>query len=528
MKAEPLNALGFATHEVTMIFWPILRLAASFAFAAALAVSAAKGADVTLTSRNGGLTITGELLPPEGGSFVIKSGFGVIAVEASKFDCTGAACPKPSASMVAIHGSNTIGAQLMPDTIESFGEKEGYTLEKIVGADPEQVTYKLYSSDGGEAGTIDLQSHGSNTAPPDLLQRKAQIGAMSRPIKPEEVKAIADTGAELKTHIFALDGVVVLVSPQNPVNALSLDQIAKIFAGAIGDWSEVGRSPGKIKLYARDAKSGTYDTFDNLVLKPRNLKISTEAKRFESSPGLSDETAHDPDGIGFVSFAYVRNAKALAISSACGIVSEPQVFSVKTEEYPLSRRLFLHSTGSLTPLGARLLDYAVSDSAQDTISGAGFVNQRIDLQSFDQQAARLAPALLVPDREFKFAYMRELVNDLKNARRLSVNFHFQKNAAGLDEKVRQDILRVANFLKNEGGKFKEVLLAGFTDNTGTFEGNRAVAFARATAFKNALAAEGVPAGQIIVKSYGSLLPVGCNASEAGKEKNRRVEVWVKE
>ncbi len=511
-----------------MIFRPILRLAASFAFAAAFAVGAANGAGVTLASRSGGLTITGELLSYEAGSFVIKSAFGVISVEASKFDCVGAACPKPPASTVSIHGSNTIGAQLMPDTIESFGEKQGYTLEKIVGDDPEQVAYKLYGGDGKEAGTIDLQSHGSNTAPPDLLQGKAQIGAMSRPIKPEEVKAIADSGAEIKTHIFALDGVVVLVSPQNPISALSLDQIAKIFAGTISDWSQVGRSPGRIKLYARDAKSGTYDTFDNLVLKPRNLKISAEAKRFESSPGLSDETAHDPDGIGFAGFAYIRNAKPLAISSACRIVSEPQVFSVKTEEYPLSRRLFLHSTGSLSPLGARLLDYALSDGAQDTVSGAGFVNQRIDLQSFDQQATRLAPALLVPDKEFKFAYMRELVNDLRTARRLSVTFRFQKNSAALDEKAREDITRLANFLKSDGAKFREVLLAGFTDNTGTFEGNRAVAFARAAAFKNALAAEGVPAGQIAVKSYGSLLPVGCNASEAGKEKNRRVEVWVKE
>ncbi len=511
-----------------MPFRPILKLAASFAFAAAFAVGAAKGGEVTLTARSGGLTIAGELLSSESGSYVIKSGFGVIAVEASKFACSGAGCPKPPPGTVSIHGSNTIGAQLMPDTIESFGEREGYTLEKIVGDDPEQVAYKLYGSDGKEAGVFDLQSHGSNTAPPDLLQGKAQIGAMSRPIKPEEVKAIADSGTELKTRIFALDGVVVLVSPQNPIKALSLDQIAKIFAGATKNWSEFGRSPGKINLYARDAKSGTYDTFDHLVLKPSNLKISAEAKRFESSPDLSDETARDPDGIGFVGFAYVRNARALAISSACGIVSEPQVFSVKTEEYPLSRRLFLHSTASLAPLGTRFLDYALSDNAQDTVSSAGFVNQRIDLQSFDQQANRLAPALLVPDKEFNFAYMRELVNDLKNARRLSVNFHFQKNSASLDEKARQDIPRVAEFLKNASARFSEVLLAGFTDNTGTLDGNRATAFARATAFKNALASEGVPAGQIIVKSYGSLLPVGCNSTEAGKEKNRRVEVWVKE
>ncbi len=512
-----------------MALRPVLKLAASFAVFAAISAGAANGGEVTLALRSGGLTIIGELLTSDKGSFVVRSEkFGVVSVEASKFVCSGDGCPKTALGVLAIHGSNTIGAQLMPATIEKFAERDGFTLEKIVGSDAEQVLYKFYDGNGKEAGSIDLQSHGSNTAPPDLLQGKAQIGAMSRPIKPEEVKAITDSGTKLKTHIFALDGVVILVSPQNPITALSLDDIAKIFAGTITDWSEVGRSPGRIKLYARDAKSGTFDTFDNLVLKPRNLKISAEAKRFESSPDLSDQTAQDPDGIGEVGFAYIRNAKALAISSACGIVSPPEVFSVKTEEYPLSRRLFLQSTGSLSAMGSHLLDFALSDSAQDAISEAGFINQRIDLQSFDQQTNRLAPALLVPDKEFNYPYMRELVNSLRGAYRLSVSFHFPKNSASLDEKARQDVPVLANFLKNAGANYKEVALVGFSDNSGTFDANRAAALNRATNFKNALVAEGIPATRIVVKSYGSLLPVGCNTTEAGREKNRRVEVWVKE
>ncbi len=201
---------------------------------------------------------------------------------------------------------------------------------------------------------------------------------------------------------------------------------------------------------------------------------------------------------------------------------------MKTEEYPLARRLFLYSSDRLPPMGARLLDYALSDKAQETISEAGFVNQRIDLQTFEQQTSRLAPALLVPDKEFNFAYMRDLVNDLKNAQRLSINFRFQRNSAALDEKAFQDIPRVARFLKSDAVKFREVVLLGFTDNTGPFDVNRVISFNRATSFKNALVAEGIPASQITVKAFGNLLPAGCNATEAGLAANRRVEVWVKE
>ncbi|MGO9546047.1 MAG: substrate-binding domain-containing protein [Rhodomicrobium sp.] len=496
-------------------------------------LTAAHAGEVTLTLRGGGFTVIGEIVASDANSFVIKSQkFGVMALESSKFECSGAACPKRAAlttsSKLGIHGSNTIGAQLMPNTIERFAEQEGYLLEKITGSDPEAVQYKLSSGDGKDLGSIDLQSHGSNTAPPDLLAGKAQIGEMSRPIKPEEIKSITDAGMTLTTSVFALDGIVVLVSPQNPVPALDLDQIAKIFSGEIKDWSEVGRSPGKIILYGRDANSGTYDTFDNLVLKPKKLKIAAEAKRFESSPELSDEVARNPDGIGFVGFAYVRNAKPLAISSSCGIVSAPDVFSVKTEEYPLSRRLFLYRTGSVPAIGTRLLDYALSDKAQDTVSEAGFVNQRVDFQTFAQQTARLAPALLVPDKDFKLAQMRDYVSTVKGGRRLSVNFRFQRNSSAVDEKARQDIPRLARFLKSGAANFKEILLLGFADSTGSFEGNRAISFSRAASFKAALAAEGIPAERIVVKAYGSLLPAGCNATEAGKDRNRRVEVWVKE
>src|SRR5271166_5076944 len=80
-------------------------------------ICTAHAGEVTLALRSGGLTIIGELVASDAGSFVIKSEkFGVMAVESSKFDCAGAACPKFAATSVAIHGSNTIGAQLMPNT----------------------------------------------------------------------------------------------------------------------------------------------------------------------------------------------------------------------------------------------------------------------------------------------------------------------------------------------------------------------------------------------------------------------------
>ena len=485
--------------------------------------------EVTLTLKEGGFTVIGELLASNPPAFLIKnSKLGVLALEMTKFDCSGAACPKPAPVLVSIHGSNTIGSQLMPSTIERFSEEQGYTVEKILGRDAEEVQFRLTDSAGNDVSTIDLQSHGSGTAPSSLAGGKAQIGEMSRPITTEELSAVEGAGVKVKTNIFALDGIVVLVSPQNSLKALSLEDMSKVFSGEITDWAQLGAAPGKINVYARDGKSGTFDTFNSLVLKPRNVKMSSEARVFEGSADLSDVVARDRNGIGFAGFAYIRNAKPLAISSTCGIVSSPDVFTVKTEDYPLARRLFLYSADSLSPMGKRLVDYALSDKAQDVISEAGFINQQIDAQAFEQQAGRFAPALLVADKDFNFQHMRDLVRDLQNARRLSVNFRFQRSSSTLDERVLQDIPRLARLLRSDPGKYKEILLLGFTDNTGSFESNRVISANRAASFKSALVAEGVAPERIAVKAYSHLLPVGCNDTEAGRAMNRRVEVWVKE
>ena len=165
-----------------MAFRPILKLIACFSALAAFSVGTAAGGEVTLALRTGGFSIIGELLPSEHGSFVIKSGkFGVISVETSKFECKGPGCPKTLTGTVAIHGSNTIGAQLMPATIEKFVEKEGFSVEKIVGSDAEQVLYKIYDAAGKALGSIELQSHGSNTAPPILSRASHKLARCRGP-----------------------------------------------------------------------------------------------------------------------------------------------------------------------------------------------------------------------------------------------------------------------------------------------------------------------------------------------------------
>src|SRR5690606_17066269 len=119
-------------------------------------------------------------------------------------------------------------------------------------------------------------------------------------------------------------------------------QLARVFAGEVKTWEELGGRGGAIHLYARDDNSGTWDTFKELVLASQGKSLAAGAQRFESSTRLSDAVSQDPQGIGFIGLPYIRQARPLAISAGDSQPMLPSTELVATEDYPLSRRLFLY------------------------------------------------------------------------------------------------------------------------------------------------------------------------------------------
>jgi phosphate transport system substrate-binding protein len=123
----------------------------------------------------------------------------------------------------------------------------------------------------GVENQIEIQAHGSKTAFEDLKSGLCDIGMASRPIKPEERQALLPTLGDLTSnaseHVLALDGIALIVHPSNPIKTLSVAQVADIFSGTLTDWSQLGGRAVTIAIYARDEKSGTWDFFNEAVLK---------------------------------------------------------------------------------------------------------------------------------------------------------------------------------------------------------------------------------------------------------------------
>ena len=414
-------------------------------------------------------------------------------------------------TLLRIQGSNTIGARLGPELVAGLFETQGFSAVRIEPV-TENEQRVLAVDKLGRALQVDVAAHGSGTGFTALLDGSADLAASSRPIKDAEaasLQGLGDMRGASAEQVIAVDGLVIIVNPQNPLQALSTEQLAAIFAGEIRDWSAVGGKPGAIHLYARDDRSGTFDTFKELVLIAHDKNLAADTRRFESSDRLSDEVSRDPHGIGFIGLPSIRSSKALAIADGQSQAMLPSAASIATEDYPLSRRLFLYTPpASPNEWVQALVQFAHSPAGQAIVEHNGFIAQTI-------RAVSVHATPRMPETYRRLA---------SEARRLSVNFRFQEGSATLDNKALRDIERVTDYLKRHDELHHKVVLIGFGDPKSDPQRAALLSKLRAMTVRRELSRSGVIFKDI--SGLGEQMPVAANDASEGRMKNRRVEVWV--
>ncbi|MDQ1353630.1 MAG: hypothetical protein QG657_3936 [Acidobacteriota bacterium] len=423
-----------------------------------------------------------------------------------------------------LHGSNTIGEKLSPLLARAFLEKRGTKNITETPTAPDEK--KIQGTINGKTQEFEIKAHGSETAFTSLSEGKCDIGCASRQAKPEEVQQlktanIGDMTSSGSEIVIAMDGIAVIVNPNNPIDKLSVEQIAQIFNGHVTDWSKINPGfSGAINVYARDDKSGTFDTFKNLVLKTqkdpatnKEYPLVTGAKRFESSEELSRQVVNDPRGIGFIGLPYILNSKAVSVYQENSTPLYPTAFTVETEDYILSRRLFFYIPAKPGPGAREFVDFVLSAEGQQIVEKVGFVP--ITIQLF--------PSHISPGAPLNYR------NYVSGCKRLSINIRFKTDSKELDNKAVWDLNRLVDFLKAPEQRTAVIVLAGFADNTGTPDHNTVLSRERAQSVLQKMAQYGIgePKFLVLVDGFGQEVPVASNASQQGRDKNRRVEVWLR-
>jgi phosphate transport system substrate-binding protein len=216
---------------------------------------------------------------------------------------------------------------------------------------------------------ITVSESGSGNGAKSLINGTCDIADMSRFMKDKEFAAAVENGVMPVAHVVAMDGLPVLVHPSNPITGLTVDQVRDIYLGKIANWKELGGPDKKIIAISRDTNSGTYETFENLVMKKE--KIAEGVEYVGSNGAVRQRVQSTPAAIGYAGLGFVdRTVKALTINDI-----EPTALTVSSGKYPIARPLFMFTNG-YPKLGTNLhafITLYLQPKGQEIVDSIGFI-----------------------------------------------------------------------------------------------------------------------------------------------------------
>lgn len=243
---------------------------------------------------------------------------------------------------------------------------EGSTTVGPIGDAFAQAFKKMYPN-----VSITVNKTGSGNGAAALVDQRCDIAMMSRFMKEKEyTKAVSGEKSFLPVaHAIAMDGVCVIVYPSNPVKALTREQVRNIYMGKIKNWSDLGGPNMNIVPISRDTSSGTYETFEGLVMNKE--KMAANVEYVNSNPQAHSRVKSTSGAIGYVGLGFLDDSvKALEID---GVM--PTRSSIAKGTYPVSRPLFLFTNGypKLGSLIHEFCTFYLTEEGQEIIEAKGFV-----------------------------------------------------------------------------------------------------------------------------------------------------------
>lgn len=204
-----------------------------------------------------------------------------------------------------------------------------------------------------------------------LADGSAQIANASRFIKDKEIDTCMSKKVYPVPFAVALDCIIPVVHPSNQVKSLTKAQLKDIFTGKVTDWKEVGGTSGAIVVIGRDTSSGTYGTWQEMIMdKGEKSRVTPKAQVTASSGAMMTAVANNKNAIGYEGMGYVTKAvKGVQVEGISGTAS-----TARSGKYPLSRYLYMFTNG--WPEGDVLdfINYMQSTAGQKIVNKTGFVS----------------------------------------------------------------------------------------------------------------------------------------------------------
>lgn len=226
---------------------------------------------------------------------------------------------------------------------------------------------------------VAVSGGGSGTGIASLINGTVDIANASRAIKDKELKLAQDNGQDPIQHIVGYDALAVYLHADNPLDEISLEQLAEIYGehGSYTAWTDLGvEVPGcqnqEIVVVSRQNNSGTYAYFRETVLDKGDFKLGT--RDMHGSKDVVDLVEKTPCAIGYSGLAYATDHLKLACvaETTGGDCTNPTVETAVDRSYPIARPLFMYTNGEPSGIVGDYLNWIKSDEGQCIILAKGY------------------------------------------------------------------------------------------------------------------------------------------------------------
>lgn len=217
--------------------------------------------------------------------------------------------------------------------------------------------------------SVTVSKTGSGDGVAALIDSRCDIAMSSRFMKEAEFKKAVDNGVLPVAHVIAMDGVCSVVHPSNPVNELTTAQVRAIYKGEIKNWKELGGVDMPIVVISRDTSSGTYESFNELVMKKE--KMADNIEYVNSNPQAHARVKSTEGAIGYVGIGFLdRYVKALKLDGV-----SPSRSTIAKGIFPVARPLFLFTNGypKLGSMAHAFVTFHLTEKGQEIVEAKGFV-----------------------------------------------------------------------------------------------------------------------------------------------------------
>lgn len=269
--------------------------------------------------------------------------------------CGNKAGAESSASNGDTTGSNSESATSSGSTGGTVSTDGSTSMEKVIG-----YLSEAYMEEHSDV-TVTYNPTGSGSGIQAVLEGRCDIGLSSRDLKEEESQNLTGT-------VVAIDGIAMIVHPDNPVSDLTIDQISSIYKGEITNWKDVGGNDSPIVLIGREAASGTRDGFESITGTEDQCKYTQE---LTSTGDVVQTVSSNPNAIGYASLASVK--ETVKVMQVEGVT--PTTETIQDGSYRIQRDFVMvtRKDTALSEEAQAFFDFATGGDADELIIEAGAV-----------------------------------------------------------------------------------------------------------------------------------------------------------